>query len=133
MNESWGFLYSEFFYCGIISYMDMTEPLVTADLRGGEQGFIFPICPWVIRATKMLILPWLDTLLPANNFRKDLTISGFLPGLQLQLSEDCPAYPLHWGGFKVQPLGPLSMQQLCEDKDDQLPAFIACELLVSNF
>lgn len=33
----------------------------------------------------------------ANNSKKDLAISGFLPGLPLQLSEDCPAYPLHWG------------------------------------
>lgn len=86
-----------FFYGGVISYSDVTEPFVTADLCGGEQGFIFPICPWVMRATKMLILPWLDTLLPTNNFKKDLAISGFLPGLHLQLSEDCPAYPLHWG------------------------------------
>lgn len=31
-----------------------------------------------------------------------------------------------------KPAGPLSMQRLCKDKDDQLPAFIACELLVSN-
>lgn len=97
MDESWGFLYSEFYYGGVISYSDVTEPFVTADLCGGEQGFIFPICPWVMRATKMLILPWLDTLLPTNNFKKDLAISGFLPGLHLQLSEDCPAYPLHWG------------------------------------
>lgn len=70
---------------------------MTADLHGGEQSFIFPICPWITRATKMQILPWLDTVLPANNFRRDLTISCFLPGLHLLLSGDCPAYPLRWG------------------------------------
>lgn len=105
---------------------------MTADLHGGEQGFLFPICPWIMWATKMLILPWLDTLLPANNFRRILAFLVFFQDStssfqKIVLPTLCP------GWFKVQPAGPLSMQQLCEDKDDQLPAFIACELLVSNF
>lgn len=88
------------FFVFFLWWYIVTEPFVTADLRGGEQGFIFPIYPWIMRSTKMLILLWLDTLLPANAFRKDLAISGFFPGLHLWLSGDCPAYPLHWGGSK---------------------------------
>lgn len=79
----------------------------------------------------MLILPWilccqqtiLGRILPFLVFFQDST-SSFQ---EIVLPTLCT------GGFKVQPAGPLSMQQLCEDKDDQLPAFIACELLVSNF
>lgn len=80
-------------------------------------------------------------LTPANNFKKDLAISGFLPVLHLLLSEDCPACPLHWGGrFKVQHLaesesaGPLSEQQLCEDKADHFYClWIACQQFLGSY
>lgn len=139
MNESWcGFFFIVSFYGGIISYSDMMEPSVTVDLCGGEQRFIFPTCPWVMRATKCwLCLCWILCC-------QQTILRGILPFLfSFQYSTSSfqkivlPA--LCTGVFKVQlsaesePAGPLSMQQLCEDSNDQLPTFIACELLVSNF
>lgn len=45
----------------------------------------------------MLTVPASWSLLPANSFKKDLAISGFLPALHLLLSADRPACPLHCG------------------------------------
>lgn len=74
----------------------------------------------------MLILPWLVTLLPTILRR----ILPFLVFFQDSPSgfQKIVLHTLCTGGFKVQLAGPLSMQQLWEDK---LPAFIACELQLS--
>lgn len=99
MNESLLlllFFFNSVFYNGIISCSDMMEPSMTVDLCGAEQGFVFPTCPWVVRATKCrLCLSWI--LCCQQSFQKHLAASGFLPVLHLLLSEDCPACPLHGG------------------------------------
>lgn len=97
MNESWWFFfYSEFLWWhNLLQWYD--GAICDCWSLWRWTTLYFPHLSMGNEGNKMLTLPLLDTLLPANNFKRDLAISVFLPVLHLQLSEDCPACPLHWG------------------------------------
>lgn len=82
---------------------------MTVDLCGGEQGFIFPTCAWVMRVTKCrLCLSWILCCQQTVLGR----ILPFLVSFQYSTSgfQKIVLPALYTAGFKVQPWPKVSLQ-----------------------